>query len=177
DRLSSEATSKKAKAQELVNNLPDAVKGNLPDRLNGLTGIQVPAVNDVDGNGVADDVDASKATAENKVVEAEQADATAKAKLNEFNGDGLINPTEKAELDRLSSEASSKKSEAQAAVEVLPDAVKGNLPDRLNGLTGIQVPAVNDADGNGVADDVDASKATAENKVVEAEQADATAKA
>ncbi|PTI04950.1 hypothetical protein BU096_10610 [Staphylococcus xylosus] len=177
DRLSSEATSKKAKAQELVNNLPNAVKGNLPDRLNGLTGIQVPAVNDADGNGVADDVDASKATAENKVVEAEQADATAKAKLSEFNGDGLINPTEKAELDRLSSEATSKKAKAQELVNNLPDAVKGNLPDRLNGLTGIQVPAVNDADGNGVADDVDASKATAENKVVEAEQADATAKA
>ncbi|PTI01247.1 hypothetical protein BU096_14220, partial [Staphylococcus xylosus] len=133
DRLSSEATSKKAKAQELVNNLPDAVKGNLPDRLNSLTGIQAPEVNDADGNGVADDVDASKATAENKVVEAEQADAAAKAKLNEANADGLINPTEKAELDRLSSEATSKKAKAQELVNNLPDAVKGNLPDRLNG--------------------------------------------
>ncbi|PTI03182.1 hypothetical protein BU096_13740, partial [Staphylococcus xylosus] len=123
---------KKTQAQEKINTLPESKRASLQERLDRIPEIRVPDVNDADNNGIADNVDKLKETAETKVTEAEQADAAAKAKLNEANADGLINPTEKAELDRLSSEATSKKAKAQELVNNLPDAVKGNLPDRLN---------------------------------------------
>ncbi|QRA16874.1 GA-like domain-containing protein [Staphylococcus shinii] len=176
ENLSTTAQNKKVEAQDLVNKLPDAVKGDLPTRLNNLTGIQVPAVNDTDGNGIADEVDQAKSQAESKVAEAEAADQAAKTKLAEYQQDDLITPTEVAELENLQATAQSKKAEAQGLVDALPDVWKGDLPTRLNKLTGIQVPAVNDADGNGIADEVDQAKSQAENKVAEAEAADQAAK-
>ncbi len=176
ENLLATAQSKKAEAQGLVNKLPDALKGDLPTRLNNLTGIQVPEVNDADGNGIADDVDQAKSQAESKVAEAEAADQAAKTKLAEYQQDGLITPTEKTDLENLQSTAQNTKAEAQDLVNKLPDALKGDLPTRLNNLTGIQIPEVNDADGNGIADDVDQAKAQAESKVAEAEAADQAAK-
>ncbi|MGW7919376.1 GA-like domain-containing protein, partial [Staphylococcus xylosus] len=176
DSLSAMAQSKKAEAQRLVDALPDVLKGDLATRLNNLTGIQVPAVNDGDGNGIADDVDQAKAQAESKVSEAEAADQAAKTKLVEYQEDGLIIEPEKVDLENLAAMAQSKKAEAQRLVDALPDVLKGDLSTRLNNLTGIQVPAVNDADGNGISDDIDQAKAQAESKVTEAEAADQAAK-
>ncbi|WP_440858894.1 GA-like domain-containing protein [Staphylococcus shinii] len=176
ENLQSTAQSKKAEAQDLVNKLPDAVKGDLPARLNNLTGIQVPEVNDADGNGIADEVDQAKSQAESKVAEAEVADQAAKTKLAEYQQDGVITPTEVAELNKLSTTAQNTKAEAQDLVNKLPDALKGDLPERLDNLTGIQIPEVNDADGNGITDEVDQAKSQAESKVAEAEAADQAAK-
>ncbi|MGW8121003.1 GA-like domain-containing protein, partial [Staphylococcus xylosus] len=176
DSLAATAQSKKAEAQGLVDVLPDGMKNDLSTRLNNLTGIQIPAVNDADDNGVADDVDQAKAQAESKVSEAEAADQAAKTKLAEYQQDGLITTPEKSDLDSLAATAQTAKTEAQGLVDALPDVLKGDLATRLNNLTGIQVPAVNDADGNGVADDVDQAKAQAESKVSEAEAADQAAK-
>ncbi|MDW8569588.1 YSIRK-type signal peptide-containing protein [Staphylococcus shinii] len=176
ENLQSTAQSKKAEAQDLVNKLPDAVKGDLPARLNNLTGIQVPEVNDADGNGIADEVDQAKSQAESKVAEAEAADQAAKTKLAEYQQDGVITPTEVAELNKLSTTAQNTKAEAQDLVNKLPDALKGDLPARVDNLTGIQIPEVNDADGNGIADEVDQAKSQAESKVAEAEAADQAAK-
>ncbi|MEN3939623.1 GA-like domain-containing protein, partial [Staphylococcus shinii] len=128
------------------------------------------------GNGIADDVDQAKSQAESKVAEAEAADQAAKTKLAEYQQDDLITPTEVADLENLQATAQSKKAEAQGLVDALPDALKGDLPTRLNNLTGIQIPEVNDADGNGIADEVDQAKSQAENKVAEAEAADQAAK-
>ncbi|MEB8151695.1 hypothetical protein NGH32_13545, partial [Staphylococcus xylosus] len=111
------------------------------------------------GNGIADDVDKAKAQAESKVTEAEAADQAAKTKLTEYQQDGLITASEKTDLENLAATAQSKKAEAQGLVDALPDVLKGDMATRLNNLTGIQVPAVNDADGNGIADDVDQAKA------------------
>ncbi|WP_440858655.1 GA-like domain-containing protein, partial [Staphylococcus shinii] len=149
NKLSTTAQSKKAEAQDLVNKLPDALKGDLPARVDNLTGVQVPAVNDADGNGIADEVDQAKTQAENKVAEAEAADQAAKTKLTEYQQDGVITASEKTDLENLSTTAQNKKVEAQDLVNKLPDALKGDLLTRLNNLTGIQVPAVNDTDGNG----------------------------
>ncbi|WP_336833057.1 GA-like domain-containing protein, partial [Staphylococcus pseudoxylosus] len=74
---------KKVEAQKLVDALPNEIKADLPTRLNNLTGIQVPEVNDADGNGIVDDVDQAKREAESKVAEAETADQAAKTKLAE----------------------------------------------------------------------------------------------
>ncbi|STH14264.1 Uncharacterised protein [Escherichia coli] len=81
--------------------LPDTVaeKGDLQDRVDALDGIQVPEVNDQDGNGRADDLDAAVAAATAAVEAAEAADQAAKDKLAELNADNLITPEEKAQLE------------------------------------------------------------------------------
>ncbi|OXZ85349.1 hypothetical protein RW79_02599, partial [Escherichia coli] len=51
--------------------------------------------------------------------------------------------------------------EANSAVQALPDTVaeKGDLQDRVDALDGIQVPEVNDQDGNGIPDFIDSQLA------------------
>ncbi|WP_309306414.1 GA-like domain-containing protein [Staphylococcus rostri] len=176
EKLQEEAADKKAAAEEKVNALPENQKGDLPSELDKLTGIEVPEVNDADANGVADDVDAQRADAEKAVEEAKQADQAAKDALAKAEEDGLITPAEKAELEKLQEEAKAKKDEATDKVNALPENQKGDLPTELDKLTGIEVPEVNDADANGVADDVDAQRADAEKAVEEAKAADQAAK-
>ncbi|PNZ29865.1 hypothetical protein CD122_01295, partial [Staphylococcus rostri] len=171
-----EAVDKKAAAEEKVNALPEDQKGDLPSELDKLTGIEIPEVNDADANGVADDVDAQRADAEKAVEEAKAADQAAKDALVKANEDGLITPAEKAELEKPQEEAKSKKDEATDKVNALPENQKGDLPSELDKLTGIEIPEVNDADANGVADDVDAQRADAEKAVEEAKEADQAAK-
>ncbi|MFP1590586.1 GA-like domain-containing protein [Escherichia coli] len=94
---------------------------------------------------------------------AEAADQAAKDKLAELNADNLITPEEKAQLEAAKQNADTLKEEANSAVQALPDTVaeKGDLQDRVDALDGIQVPEVNDQDGNGRADDLDAAVAAA----------------
>ncbi|HHV0977669.1 TPA: GA-like domain-containing protein [Escherichia coli] len=103
-----------------------------------------------DGNGKADAVAAATAAVE----AAEAADQAAKDKLAELNADNLITPEEKAQLEAAKQNADTLKGEADSAVKALPDtaAEKGGLQDRVDALDGIQVPEVNDQDGNGKAD-------------------------
>ncbi|WP_439952085.1 GA-like domain-containing protein, partial [Escherichia coli] len=84
----------KEEANSAVQALPDTVaeKGDLQDRVDALDGIQVPEVNDQDGNGRADDLDAAVAAATAAVEAAEAADQAAKDKLAELNADNLITP-------------------------------------------------------------------------------------
>ena len=77
------------------------------------------------------------------MAEAEQADATVKDKLKEFQKDGIITPSEQATLKQLLAIAESKKAEAQKLVNSLPESVKGNLPNRLAKLDGIIIPSAN----------------------------------
>ncbi|UXR76470.1 YSIRK-type signal peptide-containing protein [Staphylococcus sp. IVB6233] len=176
ERLQEEAAAKKAAAEEKVNDLPEDQKGELPTELDKLDGITVPEVNDEDGNGVADDVDKQREAAEAAVAEAKAADKATKDALTEANEDGLITPTEKAQLERLQEEAVAKKAEATEKVEALPEDQKGELPSELDKLEGITIPEVTDEDENGVADDVDAQRAEAEAAVADAKAADKAAK-
>ncbi|PNZ77195.1 hypothetical protein CD132_11010, partial [Staphylococcus microti] len=165
-----------------VSNLPETPqsvkdqKDGLTETLNGLDGITVPAVNDKDSNGVADDVDAQRAEAEKAVEAAKQADQAAKDALAKANEDGLITPAEKAELEAAQKEAADKKATAEDKVNALPEDQKGDLPVELAGLTGIDVPAVNDQNENGIDDTVDAQLADAQAKVEEAKATDQAAK-
>ncbi|MGF2958670.1 GA-like domain-containing protein [Escherichia coli] len=124
---------------------------------------QVPEVNDQDGNGKADaeEAAAAVAAATAAVEAAEAADQAAKDKLAELNADNLITPEEKAQLEAAKQNADTLKGEADSAVKALPDtaAEKGGLQDRVDALDGIQVPEVNDQDGNGKADAEEAAAA------------------
>ncbi|WP_033562268.1 GA-like domain-containing protein, partial [Escherichia coli] len=105
-------------------------------------------------NGKADAEEAAVAAATAAVEAAEAADQAAKDKLAELNADNLITPEEKAQLEAAKQNADTLKGEADSAVKALPDtaAEKGGLQDRVDALDGIQVPEVNDQDGNGKAD-------------------------
>ena len=176
EEASNQADTKKKAAEAKVNALSENQKGDLPQRLDKLTGIVVPSINDQDSNGISDDLDQAKSEATKAVEEAERADKEAKEKLANANKDGVINPKEHQELEAASNQAETKKKEAEAKVNALSENQKGDLPQRLEALTGIVVPEINDQDSNSVADDLDKSKAEATKAIEVAEQADKAAK-
>ncbi|WP_204176933.1 LPXTG cell wall anchor domain-containing protein, partial [Staphylococcus sp. GDX8P113P-1] len=175
--LAKKAKETKAKAEMKVNALADNQKGNLPQRLDKLTGIDIPSMNYQDSNGVADDVDQAKTEAMQAVEEAEQADKAAKEALAKANEDGKISQEEVNKLMDLAQQAKATKATAEAKVNALSESQKGDLPQRLEALTGINVPVINDKNSNGVANDLDQATAEASQAVEEAEQADKVAKA
>ena len=121
---------------------------------------------------IPDNVDAAIAAAKAAVAAAEQAYQAAKDALTTANTDGLINPAEKAALEQAKADAEAEKAAAQAKVDALPSTeqtAKDALDARLDALT-TTVPAVNDADSNGVLDSTDVAAATA--AVVAAEAAE-----
>ncbi|MGS0657033.1 GA-like domain-containing protein [Staphylococcus arlettae] len=176
EEASNQADTKKKAAEAKVNALSENQKGDLPQRLDKLTGIVVPSINDQDSNGISDDLDQAKSEATKAVEEAERADKEAKEKLANANKDGVINPKEHQELEAASNQAETKKKEAEAKVNALSENQKGDLPQRLEVLTGIVVPEINDKDSNGVADNIDKAKDEATKAIEEAEQADKVAK-
>ncbi|WP_374855382.1 BapA/Bap/LapF family large adhesin [Acinetobacter indicus] len=153
------ATEAEQMAQDAVTALPESTdKDGLQDRLDNLTDIVIPAVTDTDGNGIDDTVDAQIADAEAAVKAAEDAYQAAEDALEEANANGLITPTEKAELEEALKAAQDAKDAAQDAVDALPSSpaavqdAKDGFQDRIDALTDIIIPAVNDANENGVDD-------------------------
>ncbi|WP_430623027.1 GA-like domain-containing protein, partial [Acinetobacter amyesii] len=173
-----DAQDAKDAAQNAVDALPDSAdKDALQDRIDALTDIVIPPVTDADGNGIDDAVDAQIADAEAAVKAAEDAYQAAEDALEEANANGLITPTEKAELEDALKAAQDAKDAAQDAVNALPSApaavqdAKDGFQDRIDALTDITIPAVTDSNNNGVDDAVDAQIADAEAAVKAAEDA------
>ncbi|EJY94894.1 hypothetical protein SARL_10556 [Staphylococcus arlettae CVD059] len=176
EAASNQADTKKKEAEAKVNALSENQKGDLPQRLDKLTGIDIPGINDKDSNGVADNIDKAKDEATKAIEEAEQADKVAKEAFTKANEDGVINPKEHQELEAASKKAKETKVAAEDKVKALPESQKGDLPQRLEVLTGIAVPDINDQDSNGIADNIDKANAEATKAVEAAEQADKVAK-
>ncbi|MDM1303218.1 BapA prefix-like domain-containing protein, partial [Acinetobacter indicus] len=175
------ATEAEQTAQDAVTALPESTdKDGLQDRLDALTDLEVPAVNDQDGNGIDDatdsliaDAEAAVAAAESAYAEAEQAIADA-----DTDGNGLITPAEQAVAQAAIDEAAELKAIAQNAVNALPAEVqveKDGLQERVDALTELLAPVVTDADGDGVIDDLNGLIASAEAAVAAAETAYAEA--
>ncbi len=109
-------------------------------------------------NGKPDDVDAK-----DKLKAATDLVAAAEAKQTEADGalttakqDGAINPAEHKDLTDKNQAVTQAKTPAADAVNALPEGQeKTELQGRLDKVTGIQVPDVNDTDSNGKPDDVD----------------------
>src|SRR5690554_2637752 len=177
EQAKADAQAAKDTAQSLVTALPDTAattQTGIQDRLDGLTDITIPAVNDADADGVEDT--AQVAAAEAAVADAEAAYAAADQALIDANADDLITPAEVADLEQAKADAQAAKDAAQSLVTALPDTAadtKADLQDTLNGLTDITIPAVNDADADGVEDT--AQVAAAEAAVADAEAAYAAA--
>ncbi|MDW8554928.1 GA-like domain-containing protein [Staphylococcus xylosus] len=161
DRLNQLLKTAKDVAIEKLNDVPDSVngKGTLKTKLNKISTVTSPEVNDRDSNGVLDTAQLSEAE---RVIElAEQAKRTAENKLTEITRDGLINPSEKAELDVLIEVLNKAKTNASEKLSNVPDGIAGkvDLQTRLDGIGTVTSPEVNDKDSNGVLDTVQLTEA------------------
>ncbi|WP_218086494.1 hypothetical protein, partial [Staphylococcus sp. HMSC065A08] len=158
-------------AQEKVNSVPNGTAGKdaLQTRLDNITSVTSPEVNDVDGNGVLDTDQLSEAS--QAVVNAEQAKTAVDTKLSEITSDGLVTPDEKSAVDALIQTLESAKQTAQEKVNSVPNGTtgKGELQTRLDNITSVTSPEVNDVDSNGVLDADQLSEAS--QAVANAEQA------
>src|SRR5699024_10620904 len=137
--------------------------------LDNIASITSPEVNDTDGNGVLDTEQLSEA--EQAVASAEQAKTAVDTKLTEITADGLVSPDEKAEVDALIQTLETVKQTANEKLNSVPNGIAGkdDLQTRLDNITSVTSPEVNDADSNGVLDTVQLSEA--EQAVTNVEQA------
>ncbi|WP_218083200.1 GA-like domain-containing protein, partial [Staphylococcus shinii] len=91
----------------------------------------------------------------------EEAKKAVNNKLAEVTADNLVNPSEKAELDKLIEALETAKAEASAKLNNVPDGTTGKdeLQTRLNQIGTVTSPEVNDQDSNGVLDTEQLSEA------------------
>ncbi|PNZ41576.1 peptidase, partial [Staphylococcus ureilyticus] len=152
----------KQTAQEKINNVPSGTAGktDLQTRLDNIVSVTSPEVNDADGNGVLDTEQLSEAT--QAVANAEQAKTAIDNKLAEVTSDGLVTPDEKAAVEALIQALESAKQTAKEKVNSVPNgtAGKGELQTRLDNITSVTSPEINDVDSNGVLDTEQLSEAT-----------------
>ncbi|MGL4010001.1 GA-like domain-containing protein, partial [Staphylococcus nepalensis] len=99
----------------------------------------------------------------------EQAKQAVDNKLSEVKSDGLVNPSEKAELDQLIGALETAKAEASTKLNNVPDGTTGKdeLQTRLGEIGSVTTPEVNDQDSNGVLDTEQLSEAEAAITTVE----------
>lgn len=160
-------------AKEKVDSVADIIAGktDLQTRLNNIASVVSPEVNDADSNGVLDIEQLSEAT--EAVINAEQAKTEVDTKLTEITADGLVTPNEKADVDALIQTLETAKQAAQEKVDSVPNNAEGKaeLQTRLNQITSVTSPEVNDADSNGVLDVEQLSEAEKAIKAVESTKA------
>ncbi|PNZ44425.1 hypothetical protein CD150_06260, partial [Staphylococcus ureilyticus] len=105
-----------------------------------------------DSNGVLDTEQLSEAS--QAVANAEQAKTAVDTKLSEITSDGLVTSDEKSAVDALIQALETAKQTAKEKVNSVPNgtAGKGDLQTRLDSISSVTSPEVNDVDGNGVLD-------------------------
>ncbi|MGW7998912.1 GA-like domain-containing protein, partial [Staphylococcus xylosus] len=142
-------------------NVPEGTTGkiDLQTRLDGIGIVTSPEVNDKDSNGILDTVQLTDA--EQAIGAAEEAKRAVDNKLTEITRDGLINPSEKGELDKLIEALDKAKENATEKLNNVPEGTTGkiDLQTRLDGIGIVTSLEVNDKDGNGVKDTVQLSEA------------------
>ncbi|MGJ7589366.1 GA-like domain-containing protein [Staphylococcus shinii] len=169
DKLIEALETAKAEASAKLNNVPNGTTGKdeLQTRLDQISSVTLPEVNDRDSNGVLDTEQLSEAA---QAIEAvEKAKKAIDNKLAEITSDGLVNPNEKAELDKLSETLETAKVEASTKLNNVPDGTTGKdgLQTRLDQIGSVTAPEVNDQDGNGVLDTEQLSEAAQAIEAVE----------
>ncbi|MES3714375.1 YSIRK-type signal peptide-containing protein [Staphylococcus ureilyticus] len=173
DALVQTLESAKQTAQEKVNSVPSSTEGkaDLQTRLDSISSVTSPEVNDVDSNGVLDTDQLSEAS--QAVVNAEQAKTAVDTKMADVTSDGLVTPDEKAEVDALIQALETAKQAAKEKLNNVPNGTAGKteLKTRLDNIVSVTSPEVNDVDGNGVLDTEQLSEAS--QAIVNAEQAKA----
>ncbi len=172
-----DAQQAKADAQAAVDAIVDdfpTEAGDFQDRVDALTDIVIPAVNDTNENGTPDADEL--AAVEDLVAEAEAAYAAAEQALADVLADDAVTQAEVDDLTQALADAQQAKADAQAAVDAIVDdfpTEAGDFQDRVDALTDIVIPAVNDTNENGTPDADEL--AAVEDLVAEAEAAYAAA--
>ncbi len=172
-----DAQQAKADAQAAVDAIVDdfpTEAGDFQDRVDALTDIVIPAVNDTNENGTPDADEL--AAVEDLVAEAEAAYAAAEQALADALADDAVTQAEVDDLTQALADAQQAKADAQAAVDAIVDdfpTEAGDFQDRVDALTDIVIPAVNDTNENGTPDADEL--AAVEDLVAEAEAAYAAA--
>ncbi|WP_411847990.1 GA-like domain-containing protein [Staphylococcus pseudoxylosus] len=144
----------KVDATAKLNSVPVGTPGksDIQTRLDGIGTVTTPEVNDQDSNGV---LDAEQLAEANKAIQVvEQAKAKVEGKLTEITADGLITPSEKGEVDKLIEALQKAKVSALNIIKKLPnsDIDINSLQNKLEQITLVTSPKVNDQDGNGILD-------------------------
>ncbi|MBU6133831.1 GA-like domain-containing protein, partial [Staphylococcus xylosus] len=154
DKLIEALDKAKTNATEKLSNVPEGTTGktDLQTRLDGISTVTSPAVTDQDSNGVLDIEQLAKA--KKAIQAAEEAKAKVEEKLIEIKKDGLITPKEREELDKLIQTLQSAKTSAISKINDIPNSSldKNSLQNRLEQITLVRPPKVNDKDGNGILD-------------------------
>ncbi|MBO3065140.1 YSIRK-type signal peptide-containing protein, partial [Staphylococcus saprophyticus] len=169
DKLNNDLQIAKSTAAEKINNVPNSMtgKGELQTRLGRIVTVTSPEVNDRDSNGVLDTEQLLQA--EQAIQAAEQARRNVAQKVAEVTNDNLVNPNEKAEIDRLNQVLETAKSTALEKLNSVPNGTPGkaDLQTRLNQIGSVTTPEVNDRDSNGVKDTEQLSEAAQAIEAVE----------
>ncbi|MGW7919403.1 GA-like domain-containing protein, partial [Staphylococcus xylosus] len=156
DKLIEALDKAKTNATEKLSNVPEGTTGktDLQTRLDGISTVTSPEVNDKDSNGILDTVQLTET--QEAIESAEEAKRAVDSKLTEITRDGLVNPSEKAELDKLIEALDKAKTNASEKLSNVPDGTTGktDLQTRLDGISAVTSPEVNDRDSNGVLDTV-----------------------
>ena len=163
-----ESSEKKAIAEATVDALPESAKEQKDDyqeRLDNLTDLTPPVVTDANHNGV-DDLVESQINALVKAAEA--AYKKAHDDLRAAQSDEIISQIEHDALVKAFNEAQAAKDAAQIEVDKLATSDgKTEFQDRLDALNDFTVPAVTDANNNGVDDTTDLAEAEVAVKAAE----------
>src|SRR5699024_243234 len=103
-------------------------------------------------NGVQDTKQVSEVSKAIKATESTK--AAVDKKLAEIQSDGLVNPKEKAEIDKLIQKLDKEKQAVKDKLAKVPNgtAGKAELQRKLNQITSIISPYMNDVETNGVQD-------------------------
>ncbi|WP_440858875.1 GA-like domain-containing protein, partial [Staphylococcus shinii] len=150
DQLIEVLETAKAEVSAKLNNVPNGTTGKdtLQSLLDQIGSVTVPEANDQDGNGVLDTDQLSEAA--QAIMAVEEAKKAAANKLSEITSDNLVNPSEKAELEKLIEVLETAKAEASAKLNSVPNGTTGKdeLQTRLDQIGTVTIPEVNDQDGN-----------------------------
>src|SRR5699024_5659736 len=144
-------------------------KDLLRKRINDITSVTLPEVNDADSNGVLDTEQLSEAT--QAVVNAEQTKAAVDTKLADITAERIATTAEIRAADSLMYTLESSKQTEKEKVNNVSSSIAGkkDLQARVVNIASVTSPEVNDADGNGVLDTDQLFEAS--QAVVNAEQA------
>ncbi|MGI2263997.1 MULTISPECIES: hypothetical protein [unclassified Staphylococcus] len=150
DKMNVDIEKAKSSAMQMLNALPDGItnKDVLRKRINDITPVTSPEVNDADSNGVLDTKQVSEA--KKAIADAKAAQTKIINKIKEIRKDGLITPSEQADLDKLIEKLDSIRRIAKEKISNLPSGTANidGLQTKLDNIT--SVTKVNDKDNNSI---------------------------
>ncbi|MGN7113945.1 GA-like domain-containing protein, partial [Staphylococcus ureilyticus] len=154
DKLIQKLDKEKQAVKDKLAKVPNgtAGKAELQRKLNEIPSVTSPRVNDEDSNGVQDTKQVSEA--KKAIADAKAAQTKVINKIKEIRKDGLITPSEQADLDKLIEKLDSLRSIAKEKISNLPNGTSNiaELQTNLDKVTSEMLSKVKDIESNGISD-------------------------